>query len=332
MDAKYLAHAFRDAKTVEFRLFRGDWITSYQYSSLEPSLILGQMADGNSYTTLNRPKHTAHTVLNYALRDHHIAQIVRLPFDFDPVRPAGVPSTDAEMNLAIKRRDRFVTFMSGLGWPMPALGLSGNGAHALYRCSLPNDDVTKQILKTLYIGLRDAFSDESVIFDATVRNPSRIWRLYGTMNRKGESTPERPHRMAEVWIPPRWEGVSPAQIRSLSDTYASTRQVLERKQRENAPITGKGDYRTLDVAGWFRANGLYRFDMGSGKHSVVCPWDHEHSTKDGPESTATVVWEADGGWPNFCCRHAHCEDRGMRDVISALGNADQFCSKEWARC
>jgi len=31
-----------------------------------------------------------------------------------------------------------------------------------------------------------------------VFNPARIWKLYGTVSRKGDSIPERPHRLARI--------------------------------------------------------------------------------------------------------------------------------------
>jgi len=63
---------------------------------------------------------------------------------------------------------------------------------------------------------------------------------------------------------------------------------------------------------------------------VRCPWDHEHSTADGENSTATVIWEAtDKCWPNFRCLHAHCDGRGIRDVMSLWAEADGFCAKTW---
>lgn len=334
MDERYLAHAFRDAKTIEFRQANhGKW-APHQFGSIESLRpYMGMLTEfGNIYTSLNRP-----AVLlppdgksfRY-LSDTHIEKIVRLPFDFDPVRPTGAPSTDAEMAAAHDRRDKFVAFMSGQGWPMPALGSSGNGAHSLYRCLLPNDANTKAMLKTLYVGMKDEFSDESVLFDASVRSPAQIWRLYGTTNRKGESTAERPHRLATVWIPPRWDGVSPAQIKTLSESFLPKVRTTRLKQLAALPITGRGNYRTLDAVAWLKASGLYRFDMGAGKHSVVCPWDHEHSSTDGDDSTATVIWESTGdSFPTFCCRHAHCEDRTMRDVIGTVTNADQFCREEF---
>jgi hypothetical protein len=336
VSAGYLSAALRDARSIEFRHL-GEWPSSGQFDSLwDLEQAIGKFSHaGNCYTTLNRPTPKAENRMaggrKYALHDADISHIVRIPFDFDPVRPAGTASTDAEMLLAIERRDRLVTFLSGQGWPMPALGSSGNGAHALYRCVLPNDGDTAGLFDLIYLGLEKLFSDSLVQFDRSVKNPSRIWRLYGTINRKGEPTEERPHRMATVWLPPRWEGVSPDQIKRLAGSFVEVKKakVIERRAINRQIAAGKGDYETLDIVGWFQSHGLYRGHLRDDKHAVECPWNSEHTTY-GYDST--VIWEGTGGKPTFHCSHSHCVDtRGLWEVIAHLGDADQFCAREWQK-
>jgi hypothetical protein len=64
---------------------------------------------------------------------------------------------------------------------------------------------------------------------------------------------------------------------------------------------------------------------------VRCPWDAEHSSIDSDHSTATVIWESDGGWPTFHCSHDHCDGRTIRDVMAIWGDADAFCARQFAR-
>jgi len=90
---------------------------------------------------------------------------------------------------------------------------------------------------------------------------------------------------------------------------------------------GRGDFATLDVVAWFEAHGLYRRALGEGKHAVTCPWAAGHTSKN---PTETVVFEATGDkWPSFHCSHAHCADRKIADVVEFLGDADQFCAREY---
>ena len=214
--ADYLALAMRDAGRIELRHQDGG---RWRCGLFDDLLLLREAVDrlagsGNLYATLNAPRIMAapNTLTGAALRDDDIAHVVRLPFDFDPVRPRGVASTDAELAAALTARDGCIAALSGLGWPAPATAISGNGAHALYRCRLRAGEVTAAALRAVYHGLREDFSTGEVVFDSTVCNASRIWRLYGTTNRKGEATPERPHRVASIDIPSRWDAVAPRKL------------------------------------------------------------------------------------------------------------------------
>ena len=87
---------------------------------------------------------------------------------------------------------------------------SGNGAQLMYRIDLPATD------GGLVQKCTNAFaraSDDAVSIDTSVHNPARIWRIPGTMNCKGDSIPERPHRMAKLQeAPDNLLAVSEAQL------------------------------------------------------------------------------------------------------------------------
>jgi hypothetical protein len=335
---EYLDHALRDAGRIELRHQDGDRWTSGVFD--DPFALrrsISEIAErGNCFATLNEPGDVPVTnaMSGRALRDEQFERFVRIPFDFDPARPAGMPSTDGELAAARERRNSFVQAMSALGWPAPAVAVSGNGAHALYRCRLPNSTETREALAALYRGLQAEFSDDAVSFDTTVRNPARIWRLYGTRNRKGTPTAGRPHRMSAVMVPSRWDALSPRAIDALANRYA--RVALPIRQRRCADsvygLVGSGDYRSLDIIGWLSAHGLYKRALGQGKHAVRCPWAAEHSVPDSPHDTSTVAWEPDPGmWPTWHCSHSHCEGRSIVDVMRRLGDADRFCATAWRR-
>ena len=119
-----------------------------------------------------------------------------LPIDLDPVRPSGISSTDQEHSLAVERAFQVRQVLRQEGWPDPIVGDSGNGAHLLYRVELPTSD--KEMVKRCLQALAGRFDDGQVKIDQKVFNPARIWKLYGTVNRKGDDTPERPHRLARI--------------------------------------------------------------------------------------------------------------------------------------
>lgn len=128
--------------------------------------------------------------------DMQILRRAWLPIDFDAVRLPGISATDFEHENALKRAVDVAGYLKSEGWPKPIFADSGNGAHLLYRIDLPceDDGLVEHILKVL----DRRFSDDLVKVDTTVYNPARIWKLYGTPACKGDSTPERPHRMARI--------------------------------------------------------------------------------------------------------------------------------------
>lgn len=131
-----------------------------------------------------------------AVRDVDVLARKWLLIDVDPVRPAGTSATEHEKQAAWQVAFAIRNRLDDAGWPEPILADSGNGWHLLYRIDLPAADggLVAAVLKTL-AGLHDTASAK---VDTTVGNPSRICKLYGTIARKGEPTPDRPHRTA--WI------------------------------------------------------------------------------------------------------------------------------------
>jgi len=119
-----------------------------------------------------------------------------LPIDVDPVRPSGISATEEEHALALERAVQIRDVLQAAGWPNPIVGDSGNGGHLLYRIDLPAND--EGLVKKCLAALAFRFDDDRVQVDQAVFNPSRIWKLYGTISRKGDSLPERPHRLARI--------------------------------------------------------------------------------------------------------------------------------------
>jgi hypothetical protein len=112
--------------------------------------------------------------------------------DADPQRVAGVSSTDAEKALSLEVIRAVREHLVGKGWSDPIMADSGNGHHLLYGVDLPADDggTVQRVLQAL----AHQFNTDAVKIDTSVYNPARICKLYGTLSRKGDHTPERPHR------------------------------------------------------------------------------------------------------------------------------------------
>ncbi|WP_339908978.1 hypothetical protein [Symmachiella dynata] len=117
--------------------------------------------------------------------------------DVDPQRPGGVCSTNAEKKAATAVLKEAVHWLCKVqGWPAPLLADSGNGHHALFRVDLPPED--DRLVERCLSTLASKFSKKQAKIDTGVFDSARICRLYGTKNCKGESTPERPHRVSRL--------------------------------------------------------------------------------------------------------------------------------------
>jgi hypothetical protein len=127
--------------------------------------------------------------------------------DVDPVRPSGVCSTDVEKAEAVAVAEKVQAFLTETGWPEPIRVDSGNGVHLLYRGEGAGYDAASDAWRYVLKTLADEFDTTGAKVDICVHNPARISRLPGTLNQKGENTPQRPHRRAHVlsypekWVP-----------------------------------------------------------------------------------------------------------------------------------
>lgn len=131
--------------------------------------------------------------------DPHVERRKWILIDFDAKRPTGISSNEAEHQAAIAKARKVSGLLSVIyGWPQPMLNDSGNGCHLMYQIDEPNtEEVRDEIAKFLKC-LSAKHSDEQVEVDVVNFNAARIWRLPGTYARKGDSTPDRPHRKARI--------------------------------------------------------------------------------------------------------------------------------------
>jgi hypothetical protein len=160
-----------------------------------------------------------------------------LLIDADPVRLEGVSATEAEKASAMEVSGTVRDYLCGIGWPAPLIGDSGNGCHQFYRTDLPADD--GDLVKHVLAGLAHRFDTAAVKIDPKVFNPSRIVKLPGTLARKGEDLPERPHRWAKLLLVPELKIVP----RELLEQVAALAPKPEtrRQSRTQTPPQSSGD-------------------------------------------------------------------------------------------
>jgi hypothetical protein len=161
---------------------------------------------GSVYVTLNpvapellaRAKNRCINYAKHTTADNDIAHRRWFGIDFDPKRPAGISSTDAEHEAALDRAKACRKQLREEGWPEPMFADSGNGAHLVYAVDLPNEEESTRLIQGCLQALSMRLSDEIVEVDTSTYNASRIWKLYGTLAMKGDSTEDRPHRLTRI--------------------------------------------------------------------------------------------------------------------------------------
>lgn len=333
---RYVQQALADNGVIELRHQNGERWTSGTFDNADDLLAAaGKLHKvGNLFISLNRPspRIAVNRMGSDPLCNDDMQWITRLFFDFDPIRPKDCASTNSELACAKRVATDARKIFKAMAWPEPLMAISGNGSHLLYRTHLPNTAEIRDMLGVVYSGLREDYSNDQIEFDRAVKNPGRIAPLYGSMKRKGPNTPERPHRQSCIVTWPReWRQVSLRSLEGVANFYANRHQQVKTPVRQPVSravaFSGSGDYASLDVVAWFTAHGLYEHPITGVIHAVTCPWEEEHSSST-PGDTVIFANE-DGTWPGFHCKHAHCEGRTIRDVMQIMGDADEFCHRQW---
>lgn len=139
--------------------------------------------------------------------------------DFDPDRPSDTPSTEVEHEQAISMAREVREFLGKRGIHARLLADSGNGAHLVLRLDgLPADEDHRTLCRDFLHALGIQFDGAHGVtkVDAKTSDSTRLIRLYGTPNRKGVSTLERPHRLSRILeVDNEAESVTADQIRSV---------------------------------------------------------------------------------------------------------------------
>ena len=284
----------------------------YEHISAVPEALKRLLSFRGVYVTVNpvNPDLLARAVnrlrpagRNPTTADTDIVRRRWLLIDCDPRRASGVSSSNAEHESALAKAREIRDGLSSLGWADPIMTDSGNGAQLMYRIDLPADD--GELVRRV-IGEIAKASSEQVAIDTSVHNPARIWRLPGTMNCKGDSIPERPHRMARILEEPQdivsvsWEQMQDIVSYQSEDTQTD---VPDDEWKHTMPA--------FDLDSWIAQ---YCPELGSpqpwkgGRKWIfpVCPFNEAHTNK-----SAVLIQEPSGAVA-FKCHHNGCSGNDWR--------------------
>ena len=284
----------------------------YEHISAVPEALKRLLSFRGVYVTVNpvNPDLLARAVnrlrpagRNPTTADTDIVRRRWLLIDCDPRRASGVSSSNAEHEFALAKAREIRDGLSSLGWPDPIMTDSGNGAQLMYRIDLPADDGGLVQKCTNAFALA---SDDAVSIDTSVHNPARIWRLPGTMNCKGDSIPERPHRMARILDKPQdIVSVSREQMQDIVSyqNVAPLADVPDDEWKHTMPA--------FDLDSWIAQ---YCPELGSpqpwkgGRKWIfpVCPFNEAHTNK-----SAVLIQEPSGAVA-FKCHHNGCSGNDWR--------------------
>jgi hypothetical protein len=167
-----------------------------------------------------------------ATNDDQIVTRKYLILDCDPEREGhitGIPANEQEHQTALDFAETVYCALKDMGWPEPLRFDSGNGAYLIYPIDQPANDngLVDRVLK----GLAQRFDTEQVHIDLTTFNQARIARLPGTWNCKGDSTEDRPHRIAKILSVPK--EIHPVPIELLEAVAVPVAQEQPKQEKKS---------------------------------------------------------------------------------------------------
>jgi hypothetical protein len=204
--------------------------------------------------------------------DKDIQRRLWILIDLDPERPADISSTDGEKAIAKARLDEIVNYLNlqGITTDSYLLGDSGNGYHILLRIDLPNDKASTELCERFLQSLDLKFSDDSVKVDQKNFNAARISKVFGTQAVKGDSTKDRPHRLARLLHRP--TGIKPV-ARDIIELIAAG--APRQPQAINSAIS-----QPIEIEKWLAKYDIliHRIkDFQGGKlYTIDCQFDQAH--------------------------------------------------------
>ena len=245
-----------------------------------------------------------------------------LLIDCDAIRPSGISSSDAEHQAAADKAAEIKAGFASMGFPAPVEIDSGNGAQLMYAVDLPggiDDTICKSVLQSL-----QAVNSPAVEIDETVFNASRIWRLPGSVNCKGDPIPDRPHRRARIVKFPDELQIVPIELLKQAAGIADEKPFdpAEYQQQAAAGTSAKlsginfANIQSLEsdpfeIERWIatycpEAEGPEPWQDGRKWIFPICPFNPDHRNR------SAIITEQANGAIGFTCHHNGCKGKDWR--------------------
>jgi archaellum biogenesis ATPase FlaH len=240
--------------------------------------------------------------------------------DVDTVRsqPGECSATDAEKTKTMEGVRDILRYLQYKDFPEFIQADSGNGYHLLGKLNDQPCDKTATYLEDCLRALAAKFNSPHYKVDTSVWNASQLAKVYGTVVRKGENTPERPWRKSQLLHVP--ENLEAIRFHKLAMLSADAPKKL-------TPPKGQKDGRPELVEGFDIHDFAYHFglefwnpdgEQRGGQvvyHLTSCPFKGEPH-KGGQEREHTSLFLGDT--LGFKCFSDDCADKRIGDLLSLL--------------
>jgi len=243
-----------------------------------------------------------------AVHDEDVVKREWLLVDVDPVRESGAAATAGELKASLRVLVDAYGYLKEKGWPDPFVAISGNGGHLMYRVDLGTSGEETELVRRCLETLAWKFGTKKAQVDTSVYNLSRIWKLPGTVSRKGIPTDERPWRLAHL----RKMGGGGTVEKEKLEALAITIDEGDGDADDNGEL---GKLRSWLHANWPQLGEPKPYLGGTGRRWVfgVCPWDASHRDR-----SAYIIRFASGAIVAGCL-HDSCKGHERDDSDKSMG-------------
>ena len=146
-------------------------------------------------------------------------------------------------------------------------------------------------------------------------NAARIWKLYGTICRKGDSTEDRPHRVAKLLEVPATIVIAPTELlKKLADLKLDEPNSQKQTNRDYRQYDSREH---LDLPKWLTDHGINYKQKADweGWHMYQpdhCIFDQTHV------NSQTMFMQNDQGAIKYDCKHNSCAGKTWHDVWQTI--------------
>lgn len=265
-------------------------------------------------STLSRCKNTIGKA-NKATSDKEITKFSIFPIDIDSEKPvSGISATQEEIDLAEQKKNEIRDYLLSKDIT-PIEAFSGNGWHLIIPIEKmeANEENTKRFKSAGNI-ICDYFGG-----DSTNYNPSRMWKLYGTMSCKGSNDEDsgRIHRRSYINTPDEItrydfnlvEKVIKDLVTEEEDSEHNTDENNEDKGQSKKGVTiiePEVDYADLFIKCYEIDVIKIKEDTNKNIYYVTCPFCK--NSDDG-----SLIIKNHNGPIVYKCHHKSCSDKKWKD-------------------